>query len=53
MGGENDVRGFDIWGISPIAFVPSREPSTCLNNDGSPRQQKFIDANGSRQASST
>ena len=22
MGGENDVRGFEIWGVSPIAFVP-------------------------------
>ncbi|MGH9632483.1 MAG: outer membrane protein assembly factor BamA, partial [Bryobacteraceae bacterium] len=23
MGGENDIRGFDIWGISPMAYVPS------------------------------
>ena len=26
MGGEIDVRGFDIWGISPIAYVPSSKP---------------------------
>ncbi len=23
MGGENDIRGFDIRGISPVAFIPS------------------------------
>jgi outer membrane protein insertion porin family len=23
MGGENDVRGFDIRGISPVAYIPS------------------------------
>ena len=23
MGGENDIRGFDIWGISPMAYIPS------------------------------
>src|SRR5262249_12643053 len=22
MGGENDIRGFQIWGVSPIAWVP-------------------------------
>ncbi len=29
MGGENDIRGFDIWGISPIAYVPIEARSTC------------------------
>ncbi len=43
MGGENDIRGFDIWGISPIAYVPNTGTINVLNNDGTPRQQKFID----------
>ncbi len=46
MGGENDVRGFNIWGISPIAFVPIEGAVNLLNNDGSPRQQKVLDPNG-------
>ncbi|MGI8746232.1 MAG: outer membrane protein assembly factor BamA [Bryobacteraceae bacterium] len=41
-GGENDIRGFDIWGISPIAFIPSQASVNVLNPDGSPRQQKSI-----------
>ncbi len=24
IGGEQDVRGFDFYGISPIAFIASR-----------------------------
>jgi outer membrane protein insertion porin family len=43
MGGENDIRGFNIWGISPIAYIPTSGTVNVLNNDGSPRQQKFID----------
>jgi outer membrane protein insertion porin family len=46
MGGENDVRGFDIWAISPIAFVPVEATVNLLNADGSPRQQRIIDTNG-------
>jgi outer membrane protein insertion porin family len=42
MGGENDIRGFDIWGISPIAYIPSRAAVPLLNSDGSARQQKVI-----------
>ncbi len=42
MGGENDVRGFEIWGISPIAYVPSSATVNVLNADGSARQQKVI-----------
>jgi outer membrane protein insertion porin family len=43
MGGEDDIRGFEIWGISPVAYIPSSASVTVLNNDGSPRQQKFVD----------
>ena len=41
-GGENDIRGFDIWGISPIAFIPSSADVNVLNNNGTPRMQKTI-----------
>ena len=43
IGGENDIRGFEIWGVSPIAYVPSQASVNVLNNDGSPRQQRYID----------
>jgi outer membrane protein insertion porin family len=42
IGGEQDVRGFDIWSISPIAFVPSEATINILNDDGSARLQKVI-----------
>jgi len=42
IGGEQDIRGFDIWGISPIAFIASRSTVRVFNNDGTPRQQKVL-----------
>jgi outer membrane protein insertion porin family len=36
MGGENDVRGFDIRSISPVAFLPSSNTITLTNPDGTP-----------------
>jgi len=42
MGGENDIRGFDIWGISPVAFIPSSAQVALLNDDGSARLQRTI-----------
>jgi len=42
IGGEQDVRGFEIWGITPIAFIPSEAVANVLNDDGSARQQKVI-----------
>jgi outer membrane protein insertion porin family len=42
MGGENDIRGFEIWGIIPMAYVPSEADVFVYNNDGSRRQQKVI-----------
>lgn len=35
MGGENDIRGFDIRSISPVAFLPSSNVITLTNPDGS------------------
>jgi outer membrane protein insertion porin family len=46
MGGEQDIRGFEIWGITPIAFIPSSGSVNVLNNDGSARTQKVV-SNGS------
>ncbi|HXJ90808.1 MAG TPA: outer membrane protein assembly factor BamA [Candidatus Binatia bacterium] len=36
MGGENDIRGFDIRSISPVAFLPSSNVVTLTNPDGTP-----------------
>jgi outer membrane protein insertion porin family len=36
MGGENDIRGFDIRSISPVAFLPSSSTITLTNPDGTP-----------------
>ncbi len=42
-GGENDIRGFDIWGISPIVFLPTDVATVpVLNSDGTQRVQKQI-----------
>jgi outer membrane protein insertion porin family len=42
IGGEQDVRGFEIWGITPIAFVASSAQVNVLNDDGTARTQKVI-----------
>jgi outer membrane protein insertion porin family len=43
MGGENDVRGFNIWTISPIVFLPSDVATIQVyNNDGSLKTQKGV-----------
>ncbi len=46
MGGENDIRGFDIWGISPLAYIPSQATVSVLNEDGSQRIQRSIGTDG-------
>jgi outer membrane protein insertion porin family len=42
MGGENDVRGFDIWSISPAAYIPTTQTVSVFNNDGTQRLQQVI-----------
>jgi outer membrane protein insertion porin family len=43
MGGENDVRGFNIWTISPIVFLPSDVATIQVyNNDGTLKTQKGV-----------
>ncbi len=46
IGGEQDIRGFQIWGISPIAFIPSEATINVLNNDGSQRTELVRNAYG-------
>jgi outer membrane protein insertion porin family len=36
MGGENDIRGFDIRSVSPVAFLPNANAITLTNPDGTP-----------------
>ncbi len=42
IGGEQDIRGFEIWGITPIAYIASSATVPIYNNDGTPRQQKEL-----------
>ena len=42
MGGENDVRGFQFFQITPIAYLPSSASVPVLNADGSQQTQKTL-----------
>ncbi len=42
IGGEQDIRGFEIWGITPIAYIASSAQVNVLNDDGSARTQKIV-----------
>ncbi len=42
MGGENDVRGFQFFQITPVAYLPSTASVPVLNPDGSQRYQKTL-----------
>jgi outer membrane protein insertion porin family len=46
MGGENDIRGFDIWTVSPFAWLPTQTTVPVLNADGSARTQRVIGSDG-------
>jgi len=47
MGGENDIRGWDILTISPIAYIPTTQQIAVLNNDGTQRYQRIVNPDGS------
>ena len=47
MGGEDDIRGFNILTISPIAYIPTDTKIAVLNNDGTPRVQRALNSDGS------
>ena len=40
LGGENDLRGFDVRTVSPIAYLPSAQSVSLRNRDGT-----FVPAN--------
>ncbi len=43
MGGENDIRGFNTWAISPMAYIPTTVSQQAVyNNNGTPRQFQVI-----------
>ena len=42
MGGENDVRGFQIWSISPMVWIPDFTNVPIYNDNGTPRTQVQI-----------
>ena len=42
IGGEQDVRGFEIWTVTPFAYIPSSAPVNVLNDNGTPRTQRVI-----------
>lgn len=46
MGGEQDIRGFNIWEVTPVAFIPGERPIEVLNADGSQRVQRVVDSDG-------
>ena len=39
-GGENDIRGFYDWGVSPVVFLPTEGTVDVYNTDGTQRLQK-------------
>jgi outer membrane protein insertion porin family len=48
IGGEQDIRGFDFYSVSPIAFVASTASTTVYNANGTQRTQRVI-VNGQPQ----
>jgi len=45
-GGETDIRGFDFYTVSPIAFIPDTSFVAVLNSDGTPRVTTGLDGIG-------
>jgi outer membrane protein insertion porin family len=39
MGGENDIRGFQLWSVSPMAWIPDVANVQLFNDNGVPRTQ--------------
>ncbi len=42
MGGETDIRGFELFSVSPIAFIPDVTDVAVINDNGTPRMQNII-----------
>lgn len=43
MGGENDIRGFRLWSVSPMAWIPDTANVPLFNDNGVPRTQVVIE----------
>jgi outer membrane protein insertion porin family len=39
IGGEQDIRGFDFYGITPVGYIPNTATVNVLNNNGT---QKYV-----------
>jgi len=39
MGGENDIRGFELFSISPMAWIPDTASVALVNQNGTPRTE--------------
>src|SRR6185369_15655461 len=50
MGGEQDIRGFELWGITPIAWIPTSAQVPVYNDNGTPRTQKIVSGGSIVQA---
>jgi outer membrane protein insertion porin family len=48
MGGENDIRGFQSWQITPFAYLPTEGSATVFNNDGSQRTIIVLNPDGTK-----
>lgn len=42
MGGETDIRGFEIFGIIPMVWIPDTATVPILNDNGTPRTQVLL-----------
>ena len=42
IGGENDIRGFDFYRVTPVAYIPSSVDAAVLHADGTPAIQKVL-----------
>ena len=49
MGGETDIRGFELFSVSPIAFIPDVTDVGVINDNGQPRMQTLIVDGAERQ----
>ncbi len=41
-GGEQDIRGFDFFTVTPIGFIPSTTSINVLDSDGAPRSTPVL-----------
>ena len=42
MGGENDIRGFRLFQVTPVAWIPDSALVPLLNDNGTVRMQSQV-----------